>query len=208
MQEFFQTQKGGYGEGDVFLGLTVPQVREIVKKYYQEISLKDTEELLHSNIHEHRLTALLILVAKFNKSQDIEIIDLYERNFQYINNWDLVDASALYILGKWYYTRDRSKIYEWAMSTHLWTQRIAVLTTFYFIRQNDFSTTLDLAKNLLDHPHHLIHKAVGWMLREIGKRDKSVLVDFLDKNYLSMPKIMLSYSLEKFSKEEQKKYKF
>ena len=207
LQRFFQTHKGGYGEGDIFLGLTVPQQRDVVKKYFKTIPLRDVEELLHSPVHEHRLTALLILVKKFEKEPSQDIIDLYERSFELINNWDLVDASALYILGKWYFDKDRSKIYEWARFPHLWTQRIAVLSTFYFIRQNDFSTTLDLAEALLDHPHHLIHKAVGWMLREVGNRDKTVETAFLDKNWEKMPKIMLSYALEKYSEDERKKYK-
>ena len=164
---------GGYGEGDRFLGIRVPDQRKVARKYYRKISLEGARTLLQSEFHEHRLTALIILVHKFEKARSEEekkaIVDLYLDNLDYVNNWDLVDTSADKILGAYLVDKDRSLLYQLARTDHLWKQRIAIMATFYFIRNNDFTDTLEIARILLNHEHDLIHKAVGWMLREVGR---------------------------------------
>lgn len=199
---FFQTQPGGYGEGDLFWGVTVPEQRRVARKYYRQLSLADLEQLLRDPIHECRFTALAMLVLKFERAKEEAerraIAELYLANADYVNNWDLVDASADKILGAYIYDRDRSVLWELARSGHLWRQRIAVIATFYFIRQGDFADTLRLAEYLLDHEHDLIHKAAGWMLREVGKRDFQAEYDFLRQHYRTMPRIMLRYAIEKY----------
>lgn len=206
LQGFFKTGEGQYGEGDLFLGITVPQQRTIAKSF-KELPLTEIETLLHEHFHECRLTALIILVNRFKKTKtDADrklIVDLYLRNTAYINNWDLVDLSACYILGEYLLDKDRSLIYRLAESDSLWEQRIAVLTTFTFIRNEDFADNLLIAEMLLNHKHDLMHKAIGWMLREIGKRNKSVLVDFLMQYSIQMPRTMLRYAIEKFPEEER-----
>lgn len=206
LQGFFKTDEGQYGEGDLFLGITVPQQRSIAKSF-KELPLTEIETLLHEPFHECRLTALIILVNRFKKTKtDADrklIVDLYLRNTAYINNWDLVDLSACYILGEYLLDKDRSLIYRLAESDSLWEQRIAVLTTFTFIRNEDFADNLLIAEMLLNHKHDLMHKAIGWMLREIGKRNKSVLVDFLMQYSMQMPRTMLRYAIEKFPEEER-----
>lgn len=206
LQGFFKTGEGQYGEGDLFLGITVPQQRSIAKTF-KELPLTEIETLLHEPFHECRLTALIILVNRFKKTKtDADcrlIVDLYLRNTAYINNWDLVDLSACYILGEYLLDKDRSLIYRLAESDSLWEQRIAVLTTFTFIRNEDFADNLLIAEMLLNHKHDLMHKAIGWMLREIGKRNKSVLVDFLMQYSIQMPRTMLRYAIEKFPEEER-----
>lgn len=202
---YFQAQPGGYGEGDQFLGISVPDQQKVARKYYRKISLAEAEELLQSPIHEHRLTALTILNDKFEKATPVEqeeIVQLYLRNIPYVNNWDLVDTSAYKILGAYLYPRqDRSLLYELARSENMWAQRIAIIATFYFIRQNHFHDALQISTMLLDHPHDLIHKAVGWMLREIGKRDFQTEFDFLKTHYKRMPRVMLNYAIERFDPE-------
>lgn len=206
LQGFFKTGEGQYGEGDLFLGITVPQQRTI-SKTFKELPLTEIETLLHEPFHECRLTALIILVNRFKKTKtDADrklIVDLYLRNTAYINNWDLVDLSACYILGEYLLDKDRSLIYRLAESDSLWEQRIAVLTTFTFIRNEDFADNLLIAEMLLNHKHDLMHKAIGWMLREIGKRNKSILVDFLMQYSIQMPRTMLRYAIEKFPEEER-----
>lgn len=205
MPRFFQTGPGGYAEGDRFLGITVPHLRRVARKFYRQISLEELEALLQDEIHEYRFTALAMLVYKFEKAETPEerreIVHFYLANADFVNNWDLVDASADKILGAYLYHRDRSVLWELARSGHLWRQRLAVIATFYFIRRGDFAETLQLAEFFLDHEHDLIHKAVGWMLREIGKRDFQVEYAFLREHYRRMPRTMLRYAIEKFDPE-------
>jgi 3-methyladenine DNA glycosylase AlkD len=202
LQRYFKTGKGEYGEGDVFIGLTVPQVRAIAKKY-KDLPLGDVEELLHNKIHEYRLTALIILT---HKKLTKEIVDLYLRNTKYINNWDLVDLSSHEILGTYLVDKPRNILYKLAKSNNIWERRVAVISTFAFLRNGDISDSLKLAQLLQNDPHDLMHKAVGWMLREVGKRDEKALVDYLSTHYKTMPRTMLRYAIEKFLPAERQKY--
>ena len=205
---FFKTGKGEYGEGDLFMGIMVPNQRIIAGKF-GELSLPDIEELLHSKYHEQRLTALFILVKKFKKADEKlreKIIKLYLKNYLYINNWDLVDLSAPRTLGAYLEDKNRTILFELAKSDNLWKKRIAVLATFWFISKGDFTDSLKIAKILLNDKHDLIHKAVGWMLREIGKRDQEIEEKFLKTHYRTMPRTMLRYAIEKFSEEKRKFY--
>jgi len=209
LQRFFKTGPGEYGEGDLFLGLTVPQQRVIAKKYFSELSLKETEELLHSKYHEFRLTALVILTYKYQKVQEEErkqIYDLYLRNTKYINNWDLVDVTTPRIVGEYLREKDHSILYDLAKSKDLWEKRISILATFTFIAHHQFEDTLKISEILLNDKHDLIHKAVGWALREVGKRNLSEEEKFLNKYYKTMPRTMLRYAIEKFSEEKKKYY--
>lgn len=202
LQGYFKTGKGEYGEGDKFLGIKVPEQRKIAGQFWKDVNLLDLKELIQNPYHEVRLTAVLILVKKFQKSKSEEekqvIVDFYLGNKQYINNWDLVDSSAHKILGPWLYDKDRSLLYELAHSGQLWNQRIAVISTFYFIDHDDFSDSLKIAEILLHHPHDIIHKAVGWMIREIGNRDYHPAFQFLTQHYKNMNRTMLRYAIEKF----------
>jgi len=207
-QRFFKTGPGEYGEGDVFIGITVPDQRKVARLFI-DMNLKDVMSLLDEEVHEYRLTALLILVAKYEKGSEelkAQIVEAYCRAADRINNWDLVDLSAYKILGPWFIDRDKSLLYEFARSGHLWKERIAMLTTFHFIKNKAFDTALEIAEILLHHEHDLIHKAVGWMLREIGKRDGDVERNFLKKHYRTMPRTMLRYAIEKFLEEERQDY--
>jgi 3-methyladenine DNA glycosylase AlkD len=213
LQRFFKTGKGQYGEGDIFLGLMVPQQRQVVKKFCDEIELKDLQELLNSKIHEERLISLLILVDKYKKAEKEknekikkEIFDFYLKNTKNINNWDLVDLSSPNIIGSYLLDKNKDILYKLANSEHLWEKRIAIISTAQFIRNNQFQDTIKISEILLNDKHDLIHKAVGWMLREVGKRDKQTLENFLKKHYKTMPRTMLRYSIEKFSKEEREKW--
>jgi len=212
-QRFFKTGKGEYGENDIFLGLCVGSQRKIAQKYYKQLSLKIVEKLLQGKIHEYRLTALFILVYKYeDKKTDQnlkkQIFDLYLKNTQHINNWDLVDLSAPKIVGFYLLDKPQSRklLYKLAKSNDLWKKRIAILATHAFIRQNQFDDTLKISKILLGDNHDLIHKAVGWMLREIGKRDQKTEEKFLKKYYGKMPRTMLRYAIEKFEEKKRKKY--
>ncbi len=202
LARYFKTGKGEYGEGDVFLGLTVPQVRAIAKKH-KDISLKDVEKLLQSPIHEYRLTALIILTEK---ALTHEIVDLYLRNTKYINNWDLVDLSSHEILGTWLLDKPRNMLYKLAKSKNIWERRIAIISTFTFLKEKQLSDSLNLAEILLQDEHDLMHKAVGWALREVGKRDEKALTDFLDKHHKTMPRTTLRYAIERFSEAKRKQY--
>ncbi len=209
LQSFFKTGKGEYGEGDIFLGIVVPEQRKIVKKYFQEASLPDVQKLLNSKIHEYRLVGILILVEKFKKAEDKlkkEIFDFYLKNTRNINNWDLVDLSAPHIIGNYLLDKDRKSLYKLAKSKTLWEKRIAILATFAFIREKQFANTIEISKILLKESHDLIHKAVGWMLREIGKRDEQELIKFLDKYTLQMPRTMLRYAIERLPEKKRKYY--
>jgi len=208
LQGFFKTGKGAYGEGDAFLGVMVPEQRKIVGKFWKEITLRGTEELLNSKFHEERLIALLILVKKYEKipEERKEIFGFYLKNTKQINNWDLVDLSAPNIVGKYLLDKQRDRVYNLVKSDNLWERRISILATFSFIREKDFKDALEIAKILLNDKHDLIHKAVGWMLREIGKRDQKVEEDFLKKHYKQMPRTMLRYAIEKFGEKKRKMY--
>ena len=206
LQGFFKTGVGEYGEGDIFLGITVPQSRKIAKQF-AHIELKDVKKHLQSKMHEERLVALLILVEKYKKSDDKkEIVDFYLSNTKHVNNWDLVDLTADKILGDYLFDKNKNIIYELSKSNNLWERRIAIVSTFNFIKQRKFDETLRLAEMLLHDKHDLIHKACGWMLREVGKKDEKVLRDFLNKNYKHMPRTMLRYAIERFPENERKKY--
>ncbi len=207
-QRFFKTAKGEYGYGDKFLGIRVPVIRQSVKKY-KTTSLSTTEKLLKSEYHEIRLFALLVLVSRFSKNNIDEqknIYNLYLSNTQYINNWDLVDSSAHHIIGSYLDSKDKSILYELSKSSSLWERRIAIIATFYFIKKNQFTDTLQISKQLLHDQEDLIHKAVGWMLREVGKRDLAKEVTFLNSHYKKMPRTMLRYAIEKFSKINRQNY--
>jgi len=207
-QRFFKTGKGEYGHGDKFLGIRVPTIRQAVKQY-KTASLSTAEKLLKSEYHEIRLFSLLLLVARFSKGSADEqekIYRLYLRNSRYINNWDLVDSSAHYIVGAYLDGKDKSVLDKMARSRSLWERRIAIMATFYFIKNNQFTEALKLSKQLLGDQEDLIHKAVGWMLREIGKRDLAKEVAFLNRHYQTMPRTMLRYAIEKFSEAERQRY--
>jgi 3-methyladenine DNA glycosylase AlkD len=202
LQRFFKTGKGEYGEGDIFLGIVVPLQRRVAKKY-SDLSLADLQKLLDKKIHEFRLTALFILTEKeLNK----EIFDFYLRNTKNINNWDLVDLSAPKILGEYLINKDKKILYKLAGSKSLWERRIAVLATFTFIDHNDFRDSLKIAEKLINDEHDLIHKAAGWGLREVGKRDLKTEEDFLKKYYKKMPRTMLRYAIEKFPEKKRRAY--
>jgi 3-methyladenine DNA glycosylase AlkD len=205
-RKFFQAFPGGYGEGDDFIGVTVPDQRAVSKKFFGEVSLREIELLLNEPIHEFRLTAIFMLVLKFQKSKDEqfreEIVNLYIKNIDRINNWDLVDSSAHLILGpQLKMDNDTGLLYELAQSDNLWAQRIAIIATLHFIRNNQFEDTLKISEMLLNHKHDLIHKAVGWMLREVGNKNYQIEFNFLLKHYKQMPRTMLRYAIEKFSEE-------
>ncbi|MCS7052399.1 MAG: DNA alkylation repair protein [Ignavibacterium sp.] len=210
LPKFFKTGKGEYAEGDKFIGVTVPNQRLVAKKYYSKITLNEIEELLESPIHEHRLTALIMLVYKFEKtnvqSERDEIFDLYLSKTDKINNWDLVDLSAPKILGAYLFEREKNLLYDFAKSDHLWKQRISIVSTYYFIKRYHFEETLKISEILLNHKHDLIQKAVGWMLREIGNINLEVEINFLNKHYKQMPRTMLRYAIEKFDEDLRQKY--
>ncbi len=205
LPNFFKTGKGQYGEGDKFLGIVVPNIRLVAKKH-KEVPFEVMAELLQSQWHECRLCALLMLVERFKKSPETEreaIYRFYLSQTAKINNWDLVDLSAPFIVGEFLKDKSREDLYRLADSTLLWDQRIAVVATETLIRNNDFTDILRLSERLLQHKHDLMQKAIGWMLREVGKRDKDLLVQFLEKHSKVMPRTMLRYSIEKFSEEER-----
>jgi len=202
---FFRTGPGEYGEGDKFLGLTVPQCRQLVRKY-KDLSLSDITELLHSEYHEERLIALLLLVHNFSKDSQ-KIYDLYLKSTKYINNWDLVDLTAPRIVGEYLLDKPVDILFKLAKSKSLWERRIAILATFAFIYKGEPKPTLKIAEMLLHDKEDLIHKAVGWMLREVGKRcGQKPLTDFLNQHYKSMPRTMLRYSIERFPEKTRKEY--
>lgn len=205
---FFKAGPGEYGEGDQFLGVIVPDQRKIAKKY-KGLELPEIKKLLHSPIHEHRLTALFILVNQFQKGdekQKKEVYEFYLKNKCHVNNWDLVDSSAHKIVGVYLKDKDRSILYDLAQSPSLWDRRIAMMSCFTFIREQDFEDALAIAEILVDDEHDLIHKVVGWMLREIGKRDQGVEEEFLMQHYQTMPRTMLRYAIEKFTRQKRDFY--
>jgi 3-methyladenine DNA glycosylase AlkD len=204
LQSFFKTKKGQYGEGDIFLGITVPQQRQFAKKY-NHLSIPELQKLLNSKIHEQRLIALLILTNKFKRNQK-EIFEFYLKNAKQVNNWDLVDLTAPNIIGNYLQDKDKSILYQLARSPNLWEKRIAIVSTYTFIRNNQFKDTLAISKILLNDKHDLIHKAVGWMLREVGKRDQNKLETFLKQNYNKVSRTTLRYAIERFPEEKRRAY--
>ncbi|NLC11676.1 MAG: DNA alkylation repair protein [Firmicutes bacterium] len=211
LPKYFNAFPGGYGEGDQFIGVKVPLQRKVARKYYKNISLEELESLLREPVHEYRLTALIMLVNKFQQKKMEEeerkaIVDFYLRNISYVNNWDLVDSTADKILGAYLFDKEKALLYKLAQSGDLWKQRIAIIATFYFIRNEDYKDTLQIAKILLHHKHDLIHKAVGWALREVGKKNFQLLYNFLKEHYKNMPRTMLRYAIERFEPELRKKF--
>ncbi len=207
-QKFFKTGPGEYGEGDIFLGIKVPVLRALAKEYL-DLSLTGIHSILKSKYHEERLLALLIMVGQFGKGDSEKkqhLYDLYLDNTSFINNWDLVDLSADKIVGPFLMNRSRSPLYVLARSDMLWERRIAIMSTFHFIKNNDYADTLKIAQFLLSDPEDLIHKAVGWMLREIGKRHLPTEERFLKKHYQKMPRTMLRYAIEKFPEPRRRQY--
>ena len=208
---FFKTGPGEYGEGDKFVGVTVPNMRKVARRY-KNLSLDEVAKLVSSPMHEHRLTGVFILVGQFERAKNPEdkqaIYDEYMKllDAEHINNWDIVDSSAHKIVGAWLVDKNRKVLIDLASSGQLWKQRVAIIATAYFIRQDDFTDTLLISELLLDHPHDLIHKAVGWMLREVGNRDRAVEEEFLKKHYKYMPRTMLRYAIEKFPEQLRKSY--
>jgi 3-methyladenine DNA glycosylase AlkD len=207
---FFKTGKGQYGAGDVFIGPTVPEQR-LVARQFRDLPLAETDELLTSKIHEERLTALLILVDQFTKTTGgatrARIYRLYLQRLPYINNWDLVDSSAEHIVGGWLADKDRAVLDRFARSKHLWTRRVAMLATFHYIKKGDADDALRIAAALLGDDHDLIHKAVGWMLREVGKRvSPAKLRAFLKAHVTAMPRTALRYAIERFPAAERAKW--
>lgn len=209
LQGFFKTGKGQYAEGDIFYGLTVGQSRALSRKY-KDLSFTDLQILMNSEIHEERLIALLILVLQYESTDDSKvhtrIYKFFLKNSKRVNNWDLVDSSAPNIVGNYLLHRDRAILYKYAASTNLWQRRIAIISTFTFIRNNDFKDTLKIVKLLMNDKHDLIHKACGWMLREVGKRDVAVLKKFLNTNTTKLPRTALRYSIEHFPKSVRDSY--
>jgi 3-methyladenine DNA glycosylase AlkD len=206
---FFKTGKGQYSEGDLFLGVSNPEVYKIANRYKKDISIKDVTYFLQHKIHEYRLFALDILKYMYRKGDQTkkkEIVEIYLNNREYVNNWDLVDLSAPHILGDWLLDRDRDVLYRLVKEQSLWSKRIAIISTLSFIKNNDFKDTLKISKILLNHDHDLIHKAVGWMLREIWKRDKKVVEKFLKTEYENIPRTTLRYAIERM--EEKKRQRF
>ncbi len=206
-QRFFKTGKGEYGEGDEFLGIRVPVLRKCAKQF-GDISLTETKKLLSSNFHEERLCALFILVDKYasSKHEKSIIYKLYLDNTRYINSWDLVDSSAYKIVGAYLDKKNKSPLYKLSKSKNLWERRISIIATLYFIKNREFEDVLAISKVLLHDKEELIHKAVGWMLREVGKQDIEVEKIFLLSCYNKMPRMMLRYAIEKFPELERKKY--
>jgi len=208
-KKFFKTGKGEYGEGDVFIGVTVPNTRKVAKAYV-DISYEDLSHIITSKFHEDRLCALIILVNKFEKAKTQQekkrVVDFYIKYHLYGNNWDLVDSSSYKILGPWLIDKDKSLLYKYARSSNVWERRIAIITTAHFIQQKEYEDTIKLSAILLNDDHDLIHKAVGWMLREIGKRKQQILIDFLNKYHQIMPRTMLRYSIERLPEKMRNCY--
>jgi len=209
-QRFFKTGPGEYGEGDLFYGVRVPDIRKIAKKY-GDTPYGDIEKLICSKIHEKRFLALVLLLNMLSKkkcspAEQKKIFDFYIMHRKYVNNWDLVDLSAPGIVGRWLMDKDKQVLYDFARSQNLWERRIAIIGTFYFIKKNEFEHTIKLSQILVEDKEDLIHKAVGWMLREVGKRNMAEEKIFLKANLNQMPRTMLRYAIEKFPEDLRQKY--
>ena len=208
LKRFFKTNPGEYGDGDLFRGIRVPVLRKLAMEYH-DLTLAEIEELLHSPYHEDRLVALLILARTYLRSDDTvkeKVYDVYLKNTRFINNWDLVDSSAPHIVGAFLWDKRRDVLCRLARSRDLWKRRIAIMATFHFIKRGEFTQTLKIAGMLLSDREDLIHKAVGWMLREVGKRNLRVEEEFLHKHYKRMPRVMLRYAIEKFPESKRRQY--
>lgn len=212
LKRFFKTGASEYGEGDIFIGVTVPNQRIVAKKYYLEISFEELRELINSKIHEHRLCACIILIYKFKKTKvEAEKTKIYKfliKNISKLNNWDLVDITCPKIIGSYIFNnkRELDKIYSWSKSNNLWLKRISILSLFYFIKKNEFNEVLTVIKTLLNDKHDLIHKANGWMLREIAKIDQALVEEFIIKHYANIPRTTIRYSIERFDEKKRKYY--
>jgi 3-methyladenine DNA glycosylase AlkD len=207
-QRFFKTGPHQYGEGDVFLGVNVPTLR-MVSREFRQLPINELEILLHSPIHEERHLALMILVlqvTKCDQAHQKQVFDFYIQNRTYVNNWDLVDCSAPNVVGRYLMDQSRAPLWDLAKSKSLWDRRIAIIATQYFIRNDDLSDTLELSQILLKDDEDLIHKATGWMLREVGQKDEAMLKAFLDRFGTDMPRTMLRYAIEKFPPEQRRAY--
>jgi 3-methyladenine DNA glycosylase AlkD len=208
LQRFFKTGPGEYGQGDRFLGLRVPQIRRLIKAH-ADLPMAHIADLLHSPVHEHRMAALLMLTSRYPKADSrtqAEIFQFYLDNTTWINNWDLVDVTVPHIIGAHLMTRSRKALYRLAKSNNLWERRMSIIATLYFIKRDQFEDTLKIADLLLNDDHDLIHKAVGWMIREAGKRDEDVLENFLKPRYRKMPRTMLRYAIEKLPEPRRQAY--
>lgn len=211
VSKYFKCKKGEYGEGDVFIGVTIPEQRKIVNLYWEKIDLADLSKILSSKIHEYRHTALLILVKKYERSKNIDerkaIVDFYLKHLKFINNWDLVDNSCYKILGNYCFEINNENIlHQLSKSENLWKKRIAIVATMYFVKKGKFELTKKLVLNNLSHSHDLMHKANGWLLREVGKKNEEELIQFLDHHYQKMPRTTLRYAIEKFEEPMRQDY--
>ncbi|GIJ15405.1 DNA alkylation repair protein [Micromonospora gifhornensis] len=209
VSRYLQMVPGGYGEGDRAIGVSVPEQRRVAGRYWRQLSLDDVATLLGGEVHEERLTAIFVLVRKFAKGDEVEREAIYRlvlANTERINNWDLVDSCAPYLVGPWLIDKDRAVLDQLAGSELVWERRMAIMATFAFIKAGDFGWTLRLAERLLGDPHDLVHKAVGWMLREVGNRDRAVAEEFLSRWHRDMPRVMLRYAIEKFEPERRRQY--
>ena len=208
LQRFFKTGKGQYGEGDIFLGIIVPNTRKVAKKY-TDLSLNEIKKILYSKIHEERLCALLLLVEKYKKTDELnkkKVFNFYIKNAKQVNNWDLVDLSAPKIVGEYLLDKDREILYKFARSKNLWKKRISIISTLTFIKNNQYKDTFNILDILMKDKHDLIHKATGWMLREVGKKNLIEEENFIKKHNNSMSRTTLRYAIEKFSEEKRLKY--
>ncbi|UZT96468.1 DNA alkylation repair protein [Chryseobacterium fluminis] len=209
--KFFKTGKGEYGEGDLFLGVKVPDQRSVAKEYYAKISLEELTELLSSQYHEHRLTALFILISKFEKTKDQavkdEIITFYLNHLPYVNNWDLVDSSCYKLLGRYAFENHKEELLRnLSDSEVMWRKRIAVVGTMYYVKKGSFDLTKELVTANLKHSHDLMHKANGWLLREMGQKSENDLIDYLNRHYKEMPRTCLRYAIEKLDEDVRQDY--
>lgn len=209
--KFFKTGKGEYGEGDMFIGVKVPDQRIVAKEYYQKISLNELSELLSSQIHEHRLTALFMLILKFEKAKQQtikdEIVEFYLNHLQYINNWDLVDTSCYKILGRYAFENQKEDLLKkLSSSDEMWHKRIAVVGTMYYVKKGSFDLMKEIVTQNLTHTHDLMHKANGWLLREMGNKNEAELITYLNKYYKKMPRTCLRYAIEKLDEDLRQDY--
>ncbi len=209
--KFFKTGKGEYGEGDLFLGVKVPDQRSVAKEYYAKISLHELSVLLSSKYHEHRLTALFMLISKFEKTKDKavkdEIVEFYLNHLQYVNNWDLVDSSCYKILGRYAFENQKEELLRnLSASEEMWHKRIAVVGTMHYVKKGFYELTKEFVTENLKHAHDLMHKANGWLLREMGQKNEGELLNYLNKYYKEMPRTCLRYAIEKLDEDLRQDY--
>jgi 3-methyladenine DNA glycosylase AlkD len=208
-KRFFKTKAGEYAHKDIFLGIKVPDIRKIVKKYFLDLCFSHINEFLHSPYHEYRMFALLVLTyqyksKKLNKKE--EIFNFYIQNISWVNNWDLIDVTSPHIIGNYLIKKDKSILYEFARSNNLWKKRVAIISTFAFINNENYQDTIKIADILLKDEHDLIHKAVGWAIRNVGKKDENTMIEFLNQRYKKMPRTMLRYAIEKLPENSRQNY--